>query len=63
MEVFMENIIIKKLFRNPEEFYGKEIQISGWVRTLRDQKTFGFIEMQRNLLYCQNLELGCIIVS
>ena len=29
----MENIIIKKLFRNPEEFYGKEIQISGWVRT------------------------------
>ena len=41
----MENIIIKKLFRNPEEFYGKEIQISGWVRTLRDQKTFGFIEV------------------
>ncbi len=41
----MENTIIKKLFRNPEGFYGKEIQVSGWIRTLRDQKTFGFIEV------------------
>ena len=41
----MEKVIIKELFRNPEKFYGKEVQISGWVRTVRDSKNFGFLEV------------------
>lgn len=31
--------------KNPEQLEGKEISISGWIRTVRDQKTFAFIEI------------------
>lgn len=41
----MKNLVIKNLFRTPEEFYEKEITISGWIRTVRDSKTFGFLEI------------------
>ena len=41
----MENVLIKNLYRNFEEYDGKEIQISGWVKTLRASKSFGFIEV------------------
>ena len=41
----METLIIKKLFRNPEEFYSKSVTISGWIKTVRDSKTFGFLEV------------------
>ena len=37
--------VIKSLFRNTEEYGGKEITISGWVRTIRVSKNFGFIEI------------------
>lgn len=41
----MENILVKDLYRNTENYSGKEIKVSGWVRTVRDSKTFGFIEL------------------
>ena len=41
----MENILVKELYRNTDKYVGKEIQVSGWVRTVRDSKTFGFIEL------------------
>lgn len=41
----MENILVKDLYRNTEKYSGKEIKVSGWVRTVRDSKTFGFIEL------------------
>ena len=41
----MEKLVIKNLFRTPENFYSKEITISGWIRTVRDSKTFGFLEI------------------
>ena len=34
---------IKDLFRNKEEYIGKEVTIGGWVRSNRDQKSFGFL--------------------
>lgn len=36
---------VRNLYRNEKEFLGKEIEVSGWVRKLRDQKNFGFIEL------------------
>ena len=39
------NILIKDLYRNTENYLNKSIQISGWVKTVRDSKTFGFIEV------------------
>jgi asparaginyl-tRNA synthetase len=41
----MENVLVKNLYRNTNDYIGKEIQVSGWVRTVRDSKTFGFIEL------------------
>ena len=37
--------IIKNLFKNIEKYEGNEIVVEGWVKTIRDSKTFGFIEL------------------
>ena len=34
---------VKSIFRNKEEYIGKEVEIGGWVRSIRDSKTFGFM--------------------
>ena len=41
----MEKVSIKDLFRNTDNYVEKEVEISGWVKTVRDSKTFGFIEV------------------
>ena len=41
----MEKLVIKDLYRNTDKFIGKEIKLNGWVRTVRDSKNFGFIEL------------------
>ena len=41
----MEKITIKDLYRNTEKYLDKEVEVAGWVRTVRDSKTFGFIEL------------------
>ena len=37
--------VIKSLYRDMESFGGKEVTISGWVRTVRASNAFGFIEL------------------
>ena len=37
--------VIKSLYREMENFGGKEVTISGWVRTVRASNAFGFIEL------------------
>ncbi len=39
----MDLVSIKELYRNRENYLDKEVTIGGWVRSLRDSKTFGFI--------------------
>ncbi len=41
----MESLVVKDLFEKTDTYEGKEVKISGWVRTLRDSKNFGFIEL------------------
>lgn len=36
---------VKSVYRNTAQFLDKDIQLSGWVRKNRDQKNFGFIEL------------------
>ncbi len=52
----MENIVVRELFKNSEKYYTKEIQVSGWVRTVRDSKTFGFIELNDGTFF-KNLQI------
>ena len=39
----MELIQVKNLFRNQNEYMGQEVSIGGWVRSIRNSKTFGFM--------------------
>ena len=34
---------IRALYRNREDYMDKEVTVGGWVRSIRDSKTFGFI--------------------
>ena len=34
---------VRELFRNREEYLGKQVTIGGWVRSNRNSKNFGFI--------------------
>lgn len=39
----MKKAVIRQLMRKTDEYENQEVTISGWVRSNRDQKTFGFI--------------------
>ncbi len=41
----MKAIDIKQLYKIADELYGQEICVNGWIKTLRDSKSFGFIEL------------------
>jgi asparaginyl-tRNA synthetase len=43
--IIMEKVLVKQLYRETESFADKDISISGWIRTLRSSKSFGFIEV------------------
>ena len=39
----MELTTIRELFKNREGYLDKEVTVGGWIRSIRDSKTFGFI--------------------
>ncbi len=39
----MDLITIRELYKNQESYIDKKITVGGWVRSIRDSKTFGFI--------------------
>ena len=41
----MQKLVIKDLYRNIDHYVQKEVTLTGWVKTLRDSKNFGFIEL------------------
>ena len=52
----MEKITIKDLYRKTSDYIDKDVEVSGWVRTLRDSKTFGFIEVNDGSFF-KNLQI------
>lgn len=36
---------VKELFQQPETYLGRTVTVGGWIRTVRDNKNFGFIEL------------------
>ena len=38
-------VTVKELYKETKSFVDKEIELAGWVRTARESKTFGFIEL------------------
>jgi asparaginyl-tRNA synthetase len=39
----MELIHLKEIFKNSQKYIGQEVTVCGWIRSIRDSKTFGFI--------------------
>ena len=39
----MEFVTVKELYREREKFLGTKITVGGWLRSVRDSKTFGFL--------------------
>ena len=52
----MERTTIARIFADQEIFGGKEVTVCGWARTIRDMKTFGFIELNDGSCF-QNLQI------
>ena len=41
----MKRTELRKIFKSKEEFGGKTVTVCGWAKTIRDSKSFGFIEL------------------
>lgn len=39
----MELMDIRDLYKDTEKYIDREVQVGGWIRSIRDSKTFGFI--------------------
>lgn len=52
----MKQVHIRDLFAEPEAFANQMIQVSGWVRTIRSSKAFGFIELNDGT-YFSNMQV------
>ncbi len=48
--------VIKSLFRDTDTYGEKEITVSGWVRTIRVSKNFGFVELNDGSFF-KNLQI------
>jgi len=52
----MERIEIRKLNASYQDLVDQEVKVCGWVRTIRDTKTFGFIEINDGSFF-KNLQI------
>ena len=41
----MSLVTIKELTRNTDKYGDEIVSVGGWIRTIRDSKSFGFIEL------------------
>lgn len=39
----MKLVTVRELYKAPEKYLGTEVTVGGWVRSIRDSKSFGFI--------------------
>ena len=52
----MELTTIRELFKNREAYLDREVTVGGWIRSIRDSKTFGFIVLNDGS-YFQTLQV------
>lgn len=52
----MEKIPVKGLYKDSSIYGDKKVKLCGWVRTIRDSKTFGFIELNDGT-YFKNVQI------
>ena len=52
----METVLVKSLYRESEKYADQDVCVSGWIRTLRSSKAFGFIEINDGSFF-KNLQV------
>lgn len=52
----LSNITIKDIYKDTNHFLNKQVELSGWVRTVRSSKAFGFIELNDGSFF-ENLQV------
>jgi len=52
----MLDTTIRHLYRETKDYIDKEVRVSGWVRTVRTSKVFGFIELNDGTFF-KNLQI------
>ena len=48
--------LVKNLYSNIDAYADKEVTVEGWVKTVRDSKTFGFIELNDGTFF-KNIQI------
>ena len=39
----MDLVTVREIYRNRSQFLDKQVSVGGWVRSVRDSKSFGFV--------------------
>ena len=52
----MELTTIREIFKNREDYLDQKVTVGGWIRSIRDSKTFGFIVLSDGS-YFQTLQI------
>ena len=51
-----KTILVREIYKNTKKYIDKDIIVSGWVRTVRSSKNFGFIEMNDGTFF-KNIQI------
>ena len=51
-----KKVVVKDLYRDVNSYVGDILEVSGWVKTVRDSKSFGFIELNDGSFF-QNVQI------
>ena len=51
-----KKVLVKDLYRDVNSYVGDIVEVSGWVKTVRDSKSFGFIELNDGSFF-QNVQI------
>ena len=51
-----KTINLRELFKESDKYIGQKISVTGWIRTNRDSKTFGFIVLSDGTVF-SNLQV------
>lgn len=52
----MKSTLIKHIYRDTDKYLNETITVSGWIRTIRDSKNFGFIELNDGTFF-KNIQI------
>lgn len=50
-----KSINLRELFKESDKYIGQNITVTGWIRTNRDSKTFGFIVLSDGTVFSTHL--------